>query len=227
VREHPVRLRPVRYRPDLRFIFLATNPSGAAMTLAFPTLPPSGPPDFLHQIDSVHRDTMTLLDRPAEALSRQSRPGAWSALQCVEHVTLTNRAYIDLIRASVSETIARGAQARPFTYGIVERLLVWATDPPSHIKVPVPSPSVIPASTTDVAQVRADYDEQYHRFREVIAMAVTTDMLAARLRSPFIHWLTFSVGIGLGVLLAHERRHLYQALRACDPNANPNATRRS
>jgi hypothetical protein len=172
-------------------------------------------PNFLAELDAVHADTMALLMKRAAELTKQPGPGKWSALQCIDHVVRTNQAYIGLIRNGARDAIARRRLAtRPFKYGWLERIVIWAVEPPPRIHVQTPSPAVDPAPELDVEAVREAYEHMYEEFRRCLQEATTANLRKVRISSPFARRIGGdAVGV-IGVLLAHERRHLYQARKA-------------
>jgi len=183
-------------------------------------------PNFLQQLDAAYADVLALLTMPPKQLTRPPAPGHWSALQCVEHIVLTNQAYFPGITRATEEALARGDVARgPYHYSLMAKLLVWAVEPPSRVKVPVPSPKVVPEQTLTVDQVRRAYIDEYTAFRACIAKAVMIDLRKTEMHSPFFHRLSFSVGTALGVLLGHERRHIHQARRAALMNGKGEVSR--
>lgn len=172
-------------------------------------------PNFLAELDAAHADTMALLTMPSAQLDRHPAPGKWSALQCVDHVIRSNQAYIDRIRNGARNAIERGQLAtRPFKYGWLERFVLWAVEPPPRIRIPTPSPSVDPAVQLDVATVRHEYGQMYADFRSCLQEATTANLRKVRISSPFARRVGGNAVITIGVLLAHERRHLYQARKA-------------
>jgi hypothetical protein len=106
------------------------------------------------------------LELPPDALERRPGPGAWSPLEVVEHVTLTNRSLgllIDKIARRSRARLADGGQpaAQP---GPVEHLrelgsrgLGWRQ--PEHLS---------PAGETPRAELSARLDEQAADFRALL-----------------------------------------------------------
>ncbi len=52
------------------------------------------------------------------------------------------------------------------------------------------------------------YQEQ---FFDRLHRADGLDLARARVKSPVVSWLGFSLGAAFGLIAAHERRHLWQA----------------
>jgi len=176
---------------------------------------PHPTPDFLAQLDAIDADVAShLFSLPAERLTRTPSTGHWSALQCVEHLTLMNRVYIDRLTEVVRDAKARGQRpTKPFTYPWTGRVVLWLLEPPPKIKVPIPIETIAPSLAADVDTVRAAYQQQHRDLRHLLEEARDVD-LRVTLRHPFVTRVTMQLGTILGAILAHERRHLYQAKKS-------------
>jgi hypothetical protein len=171
-------------------------------------------PDFLTELDAIDADATTLFALPANALIHTAGPGHWSALQCIEHLTLLNDAYIAAMDEGIRNARVKGRLAtKPYYHPLIARLAIWATNPPARIKLPIPSARVSPPPTTDVEGVRNAYYANHRALQRCITDALEVD-LHAPVRTPFVWRPRAALGTVIGVLLAHERRHLYQAKKA-------------
>lgn len=171
-------------------------------------------PDFLSQLDAIDVDAASVFALPKAQLMRTVGPGHWSALQCFEHLTLMNRLYMDVLNPVIRDARARAALAtHPFHYTLAARIVIRLVEPPPALKVPIPTQEVSPPATADVDAVRSAYDAHHHDLRQMIVDALQVD-LRTTLRNPFVRAVTMQLGSIIGVMLAHERRHIYQAKKA-------------
>lgn len=172
-------------------------------------------PDFLAELDAIDADARSaLFSLSADQLARSARPDQWSALQCFEHLTLMNRIYIDQLTAIIDEATSRQQRSSAsFRYTLLARLILRFVEPPPAIKVPIPTKSVAPSVTQDAESVRKDFEAQQRDLRQMIERAQRID-LRTMARNPFVPLVKMQLGSILGVILAHERRHLYQAKKA-------------
>jgi hypothetical protein len=144
----------------------------------------------------------------------QWRPEAgWSILQCLEHVTLANRAYSAAIKGSVS----RGSGLREFKPGKssirpgpLARLFLKKLEPPVTQKVRAPR-SIVPGSGRTSDEVLTAFEQSHREIRELIGAAHRLDLNAIKFRNPLLPLIRVRVGTGLLIMPAHERRHLWQA----------------
>ena len=168
--------------------------------------------DFTSQIDDADDRARKLLDGLSESQANW-QPGAgaqWSIVQCIEHMALTNRSYLQALQASVSR--ARPGHTRLQPAGWFSRYFLRKTEPPVSIKIKAPkkiAPApAIPARTA--LQNFLDSDDTVRRFaRETAAL----DLCGTRFKNPYVPGLNFTIATGLLIIAAHNRRHLWQAER--------------
>jgi hypothetical protein len=146
-----------------------------------------------------------------EELNWQATPGAWSIGQCVEHLCITNEAYLPPMMAALNdkphapvEEIAPGWFGGWFIRNFVE---------PSEKGRRVPAPGKIrPASRVDLA-VLDRFLSGNQACRKVILRAGENDVNRIRFWNPLVPGIRFTVGTGFQIIVSHERRHLLQAQR--------------
>jgi len=133
----------------------------------------------------------------------------WSIGQCLDHITKA----ADVYSAPIADAIegappGAAAAARPNLLG---RAFVWFIEPPPRFKTPAPKVAH-PASSFDVATVRAEFERGALSLQALASRAVAVDSGRARFANPFAGGMrVFNVATGIMILLAHARRHLLQA----------------
>jgi hypothetical protein len=53
--------------------------------------------------------------------------------------------------------------------------------------------------------------KSHDELRELILESADADLNRIRFKNPFVRFLSFTVGTGVLIILAHDRRHLWQA----------------
>jgi len=146
-----------------------------------------------------------------EQLNWQPAPGSWSVGQCLEHLCITNEAYLPAIVAALRdkpdapvEQIVPGWFGGWFIRNFVE---------PS----PQSKRAAAPAKIRPTARVGLNVLDRFlsgnQACRKLIGDARNKDVNRARFWNPFVKGIRFTVGTGLEIIAAHERRHLLQAQR--------------
>jgi hypothetical protein len=167
---------------------------------------------YLEQLDAIMLDARQV----AADLSHQQfnwRPEGrrWSVGQCLEHLTLTARLYPAKIEAMIRESAERAGRGEPaYREGWFTNWFVRSMEPPPSMRVRTSS-KVEPASSLDPASVLAAFEESHNELRKLIRSADGVSLTHGRTTSPFLSVLRFTMNQVFGTLMAHARRHLWQA----------------
>lgn len=157
-----------------------------------------------------------------EQLNWSPAPESWSVGQCLEHLSLTNEAYLPAISAALqgkrddpAEQITPGWFGRWFIRNIVE---------PSPKSRRVSAPSRIKPTAHLELSVLDRFLSINKACRELIIQARGKNVNSIRFRNPFVPVIRFTVGTGLEIIAGHERRHLLQAERVRDSANFPHSS---
>lgn len=149
----------------------------------------------------------------AEQFNWTPTPGRWSVGECVHHLNEVVAVYLPLLRATMDDARARGLTATgPFRYGLLTNWFVGVMEPPPRKRVQVPKKlRVPPSSTHDPAATLERFDRLHAELIEVIRSADGLDLKRAKLPSVASRLIVLSLGQWFGFLVAHDRRHVWQA----------------
>ena len=152
--------------------------------------------------------------------TRRPAPDAWSAVECVEHLNLTSRAYIPLLRTALAEARAlRLAAPDRYKRDFLGAFLGAMIGPLRHIG----KLRLMPVKTTSefVPHVRATSDEVVSEFvrlqAELITLTRASEGVAidrVKIVSPFGGKMKYSAYSALVIIPRHQHRHLEQAENA-------------
>jgi hypothetical protein len=146
-----------------------------------------------------------------EQLNWQPAPGSWSVGQCLEHLCLTNGAYLTAISAALKEK--PDSLVEQITPGWLGGWFIRSFVEPAPNSKRVSAPGKIrPAARVDVA-VLDRFLLGNKSCRELILRARGKNVNRIRFWNPFVPGVRFTVGTGLEIIASHERRHLLQAER--------------
>ena len=180
------------------------------------TAPAASPlPDVIRRI----LDDLEANERRAEALaagldsaSLNWRPDehSWSTAQCLDHLNVANRVYLEAMRPTIEEARRQGKRRRgPVQQGWFERWFVANLEPPPKRKLAAPK-KIIPAFQGEKEALLAEFRRLHRELADVLRESADLD-LGVRFPNPFISLFRFKVWTGFLVIPAHERRHLWQA----------------
>jgi hypothetical protein len=168
--------------------------------------------EFRQQFERISQDADALVEPLTdEQFNWCPRPDSWSVAQCVEHLNTTARLYLPQLDEAIANAIRRGTYGEgPFSYNVFGRFFTAAMEPPARFRLTAPKP-FLPPPARPRSEVMAAFRAYQVQFTDRLRQANGLDLARAKVRSPTTTWLRFSLGSGFALMLAHERRHLWQA----------------
>jgi hypothetical protein len=164
------------------------------------------------QLLSVRQDGAGLMSGLSDAqFNWRPGPGRWSIAGCFDHLNKSAaQLFIPKMDAAIARARTNGLKSNgPFAYSAFERWCVRTNDAPPKMRFKAPR-QVQPSEHKHLDEVRAEFlrwqDELAKRLRESDGL----DLSRTKEKSPipFVKW---SLGAFFQLMLAHERRHVYQA----------------
>jgi hypothetical protein len=166
---------------------------------------------FLLQSKSVTQDLPGIASNLSEdQFNWRPAPDRWSVSQSIEHLNITTERYIPALTAAISGARAAHRLADgPFVLGVIERWFVGMMEPPPRRRFRTRPEFVAPARLAPDATVQRFLVLQ-RQFTECMQSADGLDLRRIKVRSQFgpVSW---SLNGTFAILLAHQRRHVWQA----------------
>jgi len=167
--------------------------------------------DIVAQLDVATTQTRALVNGlSAEQLTQRPTPNSWSIAECVAHLNITSREYLPIL----SEALERAPRTTPapskFKMDVMGRLLKWSLEPPYKMKTKTTrqfEPVEI-GSPDQLVQAFSDLQEQ---LKSTIKQANGFAIDKVKLASPFNDRIKYNLFSAFNILVAHERRHIWQA----------------
>jgi DinB superfamily len=162
-----------------------------------------------------NRRTAEGLVRDLSEAQLQWRPDerSWSIAQCLDHLAIADRAYLVSMGQALAEARRRGSRRRgPIQPGWFSRWFVQTMEPPPRRKLPAPR-KIVPALGKSGDEVKRDFFAAQSETLDLLHEAAGADLNRTRFANPFFPLIRFTAGTGFLVIVAHERRHLWQAER--------------
>jgi hypothetical protein len=167
-------------------------------------------------------DQLNAADRDAQSLAAeltpkqgawQPAPGSWSVAECLEHLAISNRAYIAAMQLAADRARSEGKMRRgPANPGFFGGWFAKLLEPPAkrgfRIKAP---PAIVPSRAATLAEAFADFASAQIEVRAFLQTNADLDLARITFANPFIGGVRFSLASGLNIITVHERRHLWQA----------------
>ena len=151
----------------------------------------------------------------------QPHETAWSIAQCLDHLGRGNTVYAAALQQALKESrAAKEPSPGPIRPGWFGRYVIRSFEPPPRRKLRAPK-KIVPASRIGSREVLEAFLRSQDDMRAVIRDGAELDLNRIRFRNPFIGFLRFTVGTGLLIITAHNRRHLWQAERVLESPGFP------
>ena len=156
-----------------------------------------------------HRATELMTGLNGPQLNWQPAAAAWSIGQCLEHLCIANDIYLPAIsRALANHAPSAVANIEP---GWFARWFIANYIEPAPKTKRVQAPKKIAPPAHVEPSVLDRFLRSNQAARELVLHAGAYDVNRIRFRNPFIPIIYFTVGTGLEIVCAHQRRHLLQA----------------
>jgi hypothetical protein len=177
-----------------------------------------------------HRAATIAGDLSAAQLWWRPAEDRWSIGECLDHLVLAGKAYLDVIDEAIENGRKAGLEAsgppRSSRFG---QWLVRGVEPPPRLKIKAPKRirPHRPDAGAAGATVRSANDPLYRfvalrdRFARRLAAADGLDLGRVRVRSPFVPLIRVDLTTAFRIVAGHERRHLWQARRVRQHDAFP------
>jgi hypothetical protein len=177
--------------------------------------------DLQQEVRSILLTTQQeLKTMPEAALLRQPAPGKWSAAECLDHLNTYNRLYQPRIVVALEAAAQKGlTPVASFTSG-------WLGNYFTKIMQPKPDGSLAlrmksPANARPVAAnldhpqiIVTDFEAYQQQWLVLLEQSQQTNLQQIKIATTISALLKLSLGDTFRFLIAHEQRHLLQAVRA-------------
>lgn len=148
--------------------------------------------------------------RSPEELLRRPDPVKWSVAGHVAHMCLVNESYLTAIEERIRSARASGAVGRdgPYRHPRFASWFARSMEPPPKRRIKTLK-SMVPDPVIDSDDVVDRFRSTQRRLVDALERSRGLDLGRVRFGSPFVGLVRLSLGTGLALLLAHNRRHIW------------------
>ena len=164
------------------------------------------------QLLSVKQDAIGLMSGLSDAqFNWQPAPGRWSMAGCFDHLNKSAaQLFIPRIDGAIAMAKANGLKSDgPFAYSAFERWCISTNDAPATMRFKAPK-VVRPGTALSLEQVRTEFVRWQDELERCLQESNGLDLRRAKHKSP-LPLVKWSLGAFIQLMLAHERRHTFQA----------------
>ena len=146
-----------------------------------------------------------------DQLRRRPQPGRWSVAECIAHLSMSAKVNLPRLDAALAEARERNLRGDgPFHMDFVGGLLKWSLEPPYRMKVKTTAPFE-PSDIGPVAQVLPRFLESQAELLARLERAAGLALDQVKITSAFNPKVRYNAFAAFHIMLAHVRRHLWQA----------------
>ncbi len=174
-------------------------------------------------LESAQSRLRRLSDRLSdENWRRHPGPGKWSASECVEHLNLTSRAYVPLLRDAFAHARERcGAPQKHYRRDPLGWFMSMMIGPRRGLgKLRMPqiktTPKFTPKSGRSKDQILSDFVRLQGELAALIRSGDGLPLDRVKIVSPFGGRMKYSAYSALVIVARHQHRHIEQAEEAAD-----------
>ena len=139
---------------------------------------------------------------------------SWSVAQCLDHLNHSSDAYFPIWQHVISAAGPRSAELNaPYKVDFWGRLLSWILEPPPRTRSRTP-PVFEPEDSIDLAHVLDGFLDRQQRIIATLRRCRGRAVDQIKIASPADRRIRYSIWSSFVILVAHQRRHLWQAQQA-------------
>src|SRR5262245_5522870 len=167
---------------------------------------------LLRQLQAIKADAEKVLSDLSDAqFNWRPQPHAWSIAQCLDHLNIFGQQYFSILIEKITHAEkANLLGGGRYELGLVGRLFLRLTEPPVRSRFKAPK-RFVPAPEKQLTAVAEEFLTLQDKAIAMIRQAEKLNWGKIKVASPQSRVLKFNLATILVIVVAHERRHLWQA----------------
>lgn len=139
---------------------------------------------------------------------------SWSASECLAHLSISTELFLPVLREAIDDAKKQKLVSnKPPKMDVLGRILQWFLEPPIRRRVKTTAPFV-PRGVRAKAEAFGEFASLQERLVEVMEASRGLNLSKVRIRSPFDKRVRYNAFSAFRIVVAHQRRHLWQAEQA-------------
>ena len=174
--------------------------------------------ELLRQIDAIKAEGHAVCAGLSESqFNWRPGEGRWSIAECLVHLNVAVSRTLPAFDRAIAAGRAKGPTAQggregPTRYGWFSRWMIGSMEPPPKWRMRTVGVFAVPAGGTHtLARVLPEFVAVRDQLAERVRRADGLDLKRIRTVSPVTSLLRLPLGAYLQFVIAHDRRHLWQA----------------
>jgi len=171
--------------------------------------------DVEKELNEATRRAWTLVHSTEPRLfTVRPNPSSWSAAECISHLSISTEMFLPVLRLALDDARKKGVLSteKP-KMDLLGRVLRWFLEPPIRKRVRTTAPFV-PRAVRAKNEAFGEFATLQSKLTEMINAARGVNLRRVKIVSPFDKRVRYNVYSAFRILVAHQRRHLWQAEQA-------------
>ena len=166
------------------------------------------------QIDAATTKGISIVENLGlEQLTKRPQPDKWSIAECLVHINVTSEAEVDLLVETYAQHQSKRTRVeKEFKMELFSRLIKWTLEPPpmffSKLKT---TEQFQPVNIEPLSEVMPKFLDLQEQLKDCVDKAEGLPLGEIIVVSPFNAKAKYNLFSCFHLILAHERRHLWQA----------------
>jgi DinB superfamily len=165
--------------------------------------------------DATQRAWTLVQSTDGRLFTVRPNPSAWSAAECLSHLSISSEMFLPVLQTAVTDAKKRGLTSARHApkMDLIGRVLRWFLEPPIRQRLKT-SARFVPRSVRAKAEAFGEFATLQSKLAEILTTASGIDLNRVKVMSPFDKRIRFNLYSAFRILIAHQRRHLWQAEQA-------------
>ncbi len=167
---------------------------------------------FREQVQQAKQSALGLVNGMSDqGFQWRPGPGRWSIAECFEHLNVTLELYLPGMDGAIETARSRGWRGNgPLRPGWLGRWMIGTLEPPPKRRFRAPG-AFRPQRVLPLSEAIPRFVQLREMLEQRLWDAEGLDLGRAKIRSPAVPLVRFSLGETFAIVTAHDRRHLWQA----------------
>lgn len=164
--------------------------------------------------DATQRAWQLVHSTDARHFTVRPDPSSWSAAECISHLSISTDMFLPVLEHALSDARRKGLTSdRKPRMDLLGRVLRWFLEPPIRARTKTTAPFV-PRSVRAKAEAFGEFASLQSKLADMISAARGVDLSKVKVVSPFDKRVKYNLYSAFRIIVAHQRRHLWQAEQA-------------
>lgn len=172
---------------------------------------------YASEVRNIIREMESWSHQEENNLQQYPAPGKWSAIQCVQHLNVYSRYYLNAIEKAIKT--APSVAGHDVKFGPVGKYFVklMKTNDKGIVNKPMKSPkNAVPELLPNVKSEISEFIQHQQKLLILLQHAENLDINQIRIPTSIMKMIRMKLGDTFAFFIEHEKRHMIQGRKALE-----------